>query len=83
MRCAALELAGYNITVECDRAGFIVTNIGGGHAHDPDTQKAVGKVIPAHRVGFPEDLHGLSNITFTTHGGNYDCFNIVLQDGIR
>jgi NAD(P)-dependent dehydrogenase (short-subunit alcohol dehydrogenase family) len=60
MRCAALELAGYNITVNAIAPGFIVTNIGGGHAHNPETQKTVGKTIPMHRVGFPEDLEGLA-----------------------
>jgi NAD(P)-dependent dehydrogenase (short-subunit alcohol dehydrogenase family) len=59
MRAAALELAAYNITVNAIAPGFIVTNIGGGHAHNPETQKAMGKVIPMHRVGFPEDMEGL------------------------
>lgn len=60
MRCAALELAAYNITVNAIAPGFFVTNIGGGHAHNPAVQEAMSKVIPMHRVGFPKDMHGLA-----------------------
>jgi NAD(P)-dependent dehydrogenase (short-subunit alcohol dehydrogenase family) len=60
MRNVALELAAYNITVNAIAPGFFVTNIGGGHAHNPDTQSLVGKHVPMHRVGFPEDMAGLA-----------------------
>jgi len=60
MRNAALELAAYNITVNAIAPGFFVTNIGGGHAHNPDLQKSVAQAIPMHRVGFPEDMKGLA-----------------------
>jgi NAD(P)-dependent dehydrogenase (short-subunit alcohol dehydrogenase family) len=60
MRNAAMELATYNITVNAIAPGYIVTNIGGGHALNPVEQKAVAKTIPMHRVGFPEDMHGLA-----------------------
>jgi len=60
MRNVALELAGYNITVNAIAPGFFVTNIGGGHAHNPETQKAIAKSVPMHRVGFPQDMHGLA-----------------------
>jgi NAD(P)-dependent dehydrogenase (short-subunit alcohol dehydrogenase family) len=60
MRTAALELAAYGITVNAIAPGFIVTNIGGGHAHNKDLQAAVARVIPMHRVGLPNDLHGLA-----------------------
>jgi NAD(P)-dependent dehydrogenase (short-subunit alcohol dehydrogenase family) len=59
-RNAALELAAYNITVNAIAPGFIITNIGGGHAYNPDLQKMVSKYIPMHRVGFPNDLKGLA-----------------------
>ena len=39
---------------------FFVTNIGGGHANDPSPQAAVAKLVPMHRVGFPEDIKGLA-----------------------
>jgi NAD(P)-dependent dehydrogenase (short-subunit alcohol dehydrogenase family) len=60
MRSVALEVAAYNITVNAIAPGYIVTNIGDGHAHNPVEQKAVASTIPMHRVGFPEDMHGLA-----------------------
>ena len=60
MRQVALELASSNITVNAIAPGFIVTNIGGGHAKAPAVQSSMGKVIPMHRVGFPQDLAGLA-----------------------
>lgn len=56
----ALELAAYNITVNAIAPGFFITNIGGGHAKNPAVQTAVAKVVPMHRVGFPEDIKGLA-----------------------
>ena len=60
MRCVALELAAFNITVNAIAPGFFVTNIGGGHAKNPDVQAAMAKLMPMHRVGFPEDIKGLA-----------------------
>ena len=80
MRAAALELAAYNITVNAIAPGFIVTNIGGGHAHNPDTQKAVGKVIPMHRVGLPEDLEGLA-LFLASPGSSYITGQEIIIDG--
>lgn len=59
-RSAALELAAYNITVNAIAPGFFVTNIGGGHAHDPRVQQGMASTIPMHRVGHPEDIKGLA-----------------------
>ncbi len=60
MRAAALELAAYDITVNAIAPGLFATNIGGGHALDPEVQKAFSKVIPMHRMGFPKDMYGLA-----------------------
>jgi NAD(P)-dependent dehydrogenase (short-subunit alcohol dehydrogenase family) len=60
MHNVAMELAAYNITVNAIAPGFFVTNIGGGHAKNPAVQAAMGKNIPMHRVGFPEDIKGLA-----------------------
>lgn len=60
MRNLALELAAYGICVNAIAPGFFVTNIGGGHAHNPDTQKTVSARIPMHRVGWPADMAGLA-----------------------
>ena len=60
MHCVAQELAAYNITVNAIAPGFFVTNIGGGHARNPQVQSAMAKRIPMHRVGFPDDIKGLA-----------------------
>jgi len=56
----ALELAAYGITVNAIAPGFFVTNIGGGHAPNPDVQAALARDIPMHRVGFPDDIKALA-----------------------
>jgi NAD(P)-dependent dehydrogenase (short-subunit alcohol dehydrogenase family) len=56
----ALELAAEGITANAIAPGFFVTNIGGGHAHDPDLQAAIARDIPMHRVGQPDDIKGLA-----------------------
>lgn len=56
----ALELAAYNITVNAIAPGFFITNIGGGHAKNPEVQRTVAKFVPMHRVGFPDDIKGLA-----------------------
>ena len=80
MRTMALELATYNITVNAIAPGYIVTNIGGGHAHDPEEQKAVAKMIPMHRVGFPEDLHGLA-LFLASPASDYITGQEIIIDG--
>ena len=60
MHGVAHELAAFNITVNAIAPGFFVTNIGGGHAKNPEVQRAMAKVMPMHRVGFPEDIKGLA-----------------------
>ncbi|HUO93325.1 MAG TPA: SDR family oxidoreductase, partial [Rhizomicrobium sp.] len=60
MRNLALELAAYNICVNAIAPGFFITNIGGGHAHNPKTQEAVARRVPMHRVGWPKDMAGLA-----------------------
>jgi NAD(P)-dependent dehydrogenase (short-subunit alcohol dehydrogenase family) len=60
MRQVALELAAYQITVNAIAPGFFATNIGGGHAKQPQVQEAMAKIIPMHRVGFAQDMKGLA-----------------------
>lgn len=60
MRTAALELAAYNITVNAIAPGFFVTNIGGGHAQAQEVQQSLARIVPMHRVAFPEDMYGLA-----------------------
>jgi NAD(P)-dependent dehydrogenase (short-subunit alcohol dehydrogenase family) len=60
MHAVALELAADGIMVNAIAPGFFVTNIGGGHAHDPEVQAAIAKDIPMHRVGQPDDVKALA-----------------------
>jgi NAD(P)-dependent dehydrogenase (short-subunit alcohol dehydrogenase family) len=60
MHTIALELAAYGITANAIAPGFFITNIGGGHAHDPDLQAAIARDVPMHRVGQPDDIKGLA-----------------------
>jgi NAD(P)-dependent dehydrogenase (short-subunit alcohol dehydrogenase family) len=60
MHTIALELAAYGITANAIAPGFFVTNIGGGHAHNPDVQAAIARDIPMHRVGQPDDIKGIA-----------------------
>lgn len=80
MRCAALELAAYNITVNAIAPGYIITNIGGGHAHNPVEQKAMAKTIPMHRVGYPEDMHALA-LFLASPGSSYITGQEIVVDG--
>jgi NAD(P)-dependent dehydrogenase (short-subunit alcohol dehydrogenase family) len=81
MRNVALELAAFNITVNAIAPGFFVTNIGGGHAHNPDTQKAISKSVPMHRVGFPTDMHGLALFLASPASGYVTGQQIVIDGG--
>jgi NAD(P)-dependent dehydrogenase (short-subunit alcohol dehydrogenase family) len=81
MRNVALELAAYNITVNAIAPGFFVTNIGGGHAHNPQTQKAIARTVPMHRVGFPVDMHGLALFLASPASGYLTGQQIVIDGG--
>lgn len=60
MHAVALELAADGIMVNAIAPGFFITNIGGGHAHNPEVQAAISKDIPMHRVGQPDDIKALA-----------------------
>ena len=80
MRSVALELAAYKITVNAIAPGYIVTNIGDGHAHNLVEQKAVARTIPMHRVGFPEDMKGLA-LFLSSHASDYITGQEIIVDG--
>jgi NAD(P)-dependent dehydrogenase (short-subunit alcohol dehydrogenase family) len=81
MRNIALELAADNITVNAIAPGFFVTNIGGGHAHDPKLQSAVSKSVPMHRVGLPSDIAGLALFLASPASGYVTGQQIVIDGG--
>lgn len=80
MRNVALELAADNITVNAIAPGFFVTNIGGGHAHQPETQRALSAHIPMHRVGFPKDMAGLA-LFLASRASDYLTGQQIVIDG--
>lgn len=80
MHCAALELAAYGITVNAIAPGFIVTNIGGGHAKAAEVQQRMARAIPLGRVGFPADLHGLA-LFFSSAASAYITGQEIVVDG--
>ena len=57
---ARARVAAYGITVNAIAPGFFITNIGGGHAQDPEPQAAIAKDIPMHRVGRADDIKALA-----------------------
>jgi NAD(P)-dependent dehydrogenase (short-subunit alcohol dehydrogenase family) len=81
MRNVALELAAYGITVNAIAPGFFVTNIGGGHAHNPDLQAALAKDIPMHRVGQPDDIKGLALFLASSASAYITGQEIVIDGG--
>ncbi len=81
MHNVALELAAYNITVNAIAPGFFITNIGGGHAHKPETQQAIAKSVPMHRVGWPQDMAGLALFLASPASGYLTGQQIVIDGG--
>jgi NAD(P)-dependent dehydrogenase (short-subunit alcohol dehydrogenase family) len=80
MHCLALELAAEGITANAIAPGFFVTNIGGGHAHNPDVQAAIAKDIPMHRVGRPDDIKALA-LFLASPASDYITGQEVIIDG--
>ncbi len=80
MRTVAMEVAAYNITVNAIAPGYIVTNIGGGHAHNPVEQKAVARTIPMHRIGYPEDMYGVA-LFLSSRASDYITGQEIIVDG--
>jgi NAD(P)-dependent dehydrogenase (short-subunit alcohol dehydrogenase family) len=80
MKSIALELAADNITVNAIAPGLFVTNIGGGHAKSKEVQEAFSKVVPMHRCGFPQDMHGLA-LFLASPASSYVTGQEIIIDG--
>lgn len=80
MHCLALELASDGITVNAIAPGFFITNIGGGHSHDPDLQAAVARDVPMHRVGQPDDIKALA-LFLASPASDYITGQEIVIDG--
>jgi NAD(P)-dependent dehydrogenase (short-subunit alcohol dehydrogenase family) len=81
MHSIALELAAYGITANAIAPGFFVTNIGGGHAHNPDLQAALAKDIPMHRVGQTDEIKALALFLASPASGYVTGQEIVIDGG--
>jgi NAD(P)-dependent dehydrogenase (short-subunit alcohol dehydrogenase family) len=80
MHSIALELAADGITANAIAPGFFVTNIGGGHAHNPEVQAAMSRAIPMHRVGFPDDIKALA-LFLASPASDYITGQEIIIDG--
>ncbi|MGZ4169259.1 MAG: SDR family NAD(P)-dependent oxidoreductase, partial [Solirubrobacteraceae bacterium] len=80
VHCTELDLAAHGIMVNAIAPGFFVTNIGGGHAHNPDVQAAMAKDIPMHRVGRPGDIQGLA-LFLASPAADYITGQEIIIDG--
>jgi NAD(P)-dependent dehydrogenase (short-subunit alcohol dehydrogenase family) len=81
MHSVALETAAHGITANAIAPGFFVTNIGGGHAHNPEMQAAIAKDIPMHRVGQPDDIKALALFLSSPASGYITGQEIVIDGG--
>ena len=80
VHCLALELAADGVTVNAIAPGFFVTNIGGGHAHNPDLQAAIARDVPMHRVGRPDDIKALA-LFLASPASDYITGQEIVIDG--
>jgi NAD(P)-dependent dehydrogenase (short-subunit alcohol dehydrogenase family) len=60
VRNVALELAAYKIRVNTISPGSFVTNIGGGHLHNPAVKAAWDKIVPLGEMGNTEQIKALA-----------------------
>jgi len=82
MHSAALELAGYNITVNSISPGNFATNIVEGKSNDPLEVEESGKIIPLRHVGTPEEIKGLALYLASPSSGYLTGQDILIDGGV-
>ncbi|NQV55442.1 MAG: SDR family oxidoreductase [Rhodospirillales bacterium] len=80
VRQAALELAGYGITVNAIAPGPFMTNISGGRLKDAAARKPFEDNIPMRRMGEPQDIQGLA-LFLASSASDYMTGAEVVIDG--
>jgi NAD(P)-dependent dehydrogenase (short-subunit alcohol dehydrogenase family) len=60
VRNVALELAAFRIRVNTISPGSFVTNIGGGHLHNPAVKAVWDKIVPLGEMGNTEQIKALA-----------------------
>jgi len=80
VRNAALELAAYKIRVNTIAPGSFVTNIGGGHLHNPAVKAVWDKIVPLGEMAQPEQIKGLA-LYLASDASNYMTGAELFIDG--
>ena len=80
MHSIALELAAYGITVNAIAPGFFVTNIGGGHLHNPAVKAVWDKIVPLGEMGQTEQIKALA-LYLASDASNYMTGAELFIDG--
>ncbi len=80
VRNAALELAAHRIRVNTISPGSFVTNIGGGHLHNPNVKAHWDKIVPLGEMAQPEQIKGLA-LYLASDASNYMTGAELFIDG--
>jgi NAD(P)-dependent dehydrogenase (short-subunit alcohol dehydrogenase family) len=80
MRAAALELAPYQIKVNCVLPGTTMTDMSKDVLADPVIQKALIDPVPLGRLGKPEDLEGIV-LYLSSDDANWTTGQMFIVDG--
>jgi NAD(P)-dependent dehydrogenase (short-subunit alcohol dehydrogenase family) len=80
VRQAALDLCRYGINVNGIAPGPFVTNIAGGRAKLPETQKMFAETVPMGRMGQPEELSGIA-LLLASEASSFITGTVIPVDG--
>lgn len=80
VRNVALELAAYRIRVNTIAPGSFVTNIGGGHLHNPAVKAVWDKIVPLGEMAQTEQIKGLA-LYLASDASNYMTGAELFIDG--